>query len=212
MQDEIDARIKEDDGAFWMSFDDFVSNFYSVNVCMNSVPLGLTEGGRPISQARQHWAESRNKFEYNMVDVDDSRHVCCYSYTLTLPSDTDNVFVSVHQKDVRCKDSRPYIDIGVTVMEVDPSSASGLRVVASTGNSCDRQNQTNSLTLIAGQYIIMPTSTGCKLPMVGTNTKHHYVSCISLLLSLSFVLLLCDHAALHCSCTCTRTLLVFAFM
>lgn len=179
-----------------MSFDDFVSNFYSVNVCMNSVPLGLTEGGRPVSQARQHWAESRNKFEYNMVDVDDSRHVCCSSYTLTLPSDTGNVFVSVHQKDVRCKDSRPYIDIGVTVMQVDPSSASGLRVVASTGNSCDRQNQTNALTLTAGQYIIMPTSTGCKLPMVNTHTKYHYVSCFSLLLFLSFVLLLCDHTAL----------------
>lgn len=155
-----------------MSFDDFVSNFYSVNVCMNSVPLGLTERGRPVSQVRQHWAESRNRFEYNMVDVDDSRHVCCSSYTLTLPSDTDNVFVSVHQKDVRCKDSRPYIDIGVTVMQVDPSSASGLTVVASTGNSCDRQNQTNALTLTAGQYIIMPTSTGCKLPMVSTQTAH----------------------------------------
>ena len=40
----MDARIKEDDGAFWMSFDDFVLHFHSFNVCMASVPLGTGMG------------------------------------------------------------------------------------------------------------------------------------------------------------------------
>ena len=160
-----------------MSFDDFVSNFYSVNVCMASVPLGLSSDGERKStrfKARQPWTESRNRFSYTMVDVDDVKHVSCPSYLLTLSSASDHVFVSVHQKDVRSTGSRPYIDIGVTVMQVDPSSESGRKVIASTGNSCDRQIQTNSLSLPAGQYIIMPTSTGCKLSSVSTHHQHHH--------------------------------------
>ena len=161
-----------------MSFDDFVSNFYSVNVCMASVPLGLGSNGESARfKARQPWTESRNRFSYSMVDIDDVKHVSCPSYLLTLSSASDHVFVSVHQKDVRSTGSRPYIDIGVTVMQVDPSSESGHKVIASTGNSCDRQIQTNSLSLPAGQYIIMPTSTGCKLSSVSMH--HHYIFWLS---------------------------------
>ena len=162
-----------------MSFDDFVSNFYSVNVCMASVPLGLSSDGERESttrfKARQPWTESRNRFTYTMVDVDDVKHVSCPSYLLTLSSASNHVFVSVHQKDIRSAGSRPYIDIGVTVMQVDPSSESGHKVIASTGNSCDRQIQTNSLSLPAGHYIITPTSTGCKLSSVSTHHHHHYL-------------------------------------
>ena len=103
-------------------------------------------------------------------DGDGGRRVSCPSYLLTLSSDTDHVFVSIHQKDCRSKSGRPYIDIGVTVLQVDPSSEFGLRVVASTGSTCDRQVQTNSLSLSAGQYVIVPTSTGCKLSSVSIHT------------------------------------------
>jgi hypothetical protein len=34
MQAEIEVIEASDDGMFWMSFEDLVKNFYSVNVCM----------------------------------------------------------------------------------------------------------------------------------------------------------------------------------
>lgn len=89
------------------------------------------------------------------------RTVSAPSYVLTLKERTEHVYVSVHQKDIRCVGISPYVDVGVTVLSLDPSGTWSL--VASTGNSADRQNQTETLCLEAGQYLVLPTSTGCKL-------------------------------------------------
>ena len=110
---EMDARIQEDDGAFWMSFSDFLENFYSVNVCMVRQPETSGE-----EQKRTPWFETRERFTYSMHDGDGGKEVSCPSYLLSLPQKNEHVFVSVHQKDTRCVGSGPYIDIGVTVLQV----------------------------------------------------------------------------------------------
>ena len=148
----------DDDGAFWMSFDDFIANFYSINVCMVRQPK---TGGD-----RHPWVESRERFAFEMSNGNDGLEVRAPSYLLTLYDRNEHVFVSVHQKDTRCVGAGPYIDIGVTVLQVTPDTRSGYTLIASTGNSSDRQNQTESLSLEAGQYLVMPTSTGCKLRKV----------------------------------------------
>ena len=155
----MDARLVDDDGAFWMSFVDFVSNFFSINVCMVSQPMTSSDGGK----TRVPWVESRERFMYKMADGEEGKEVHAPSYSLTLSEEAKHVYVSVHQKDTRCVGAGPYIDIGVTVMRVTPETKSGYTLIASTGASCDRQNQTGSLCLPAGKYIIMPMSTGCKL-------------------------------------------------
>ena len=155
----MDARLVDDDGAFWMSFGDFVSNFFSINVCMVSQPMTSSDGGK----TRVPWVESRERFMYKMADGEEGKEVSAPSYSLTLSEEAEHVYVSVHQKDTRCVGAGPYIDIGVTVMRVTPETKSGYTLIASTGASCDRQNQTGSLCLPAGKYIIMPMSTGCKL-------------------------------------------------
>lgn len=155
----MDARLVDDDGAFWMSFEDFISNFFSINVCMVSQPMTSSDGGK----TRVPWVESRERFMYKMADGEEGKEVHAPSYSLTLSEEAEHVYVSVHQKDTRCVGAGPYIDIGVTVMRVTPETKSGYTLITSTGASCDRQNQTGSLCLPAGKYIIMPMSTGCKL-------------------------------------------------
>ena len=154
----MDARLVDDDGAFWMSFEDFIANFYSINVCMVRQPKHGSE--------RLPWFDTRERFSFNMLNGPEGMIVSAPSYLLTLHERNEHVYVSVHQRDTRCVGSGPYIDIGVTVLQITPDTHSGYTLIASTGNSSDRQNQTEGLSLNAGQYLVMPTSTGCKLRKV----------------------------------------------
>ena len=73
------AEAAVDDGAFWMSYKDMLSNFVSINVC-------------EIRQAGVHpapWKETRKKsfFVYDMASGDLSTFMfrCVFSYDLTYP-------------------------------------------------------------------------------------------------------------------------------
>ena len=92
-------------------------------------------------------------------------------YILHLPQASDECYFSVHQRDIRCVDAEPYIDFGVTVLRSDPGTHS-YQLVASTGISADRQNQTDAMALPAGQYIVVPTSAGCVLKNRPSKTCH----------------------------------------
>jgi len=85
-------------------------------------------------------------------------------YVMVLEQPVEEAFFSVHQRDIRCLDAQPYIDFGVTVMRYNPAAGGGggggYELVAATGNSADRQNQTEGIQLSAGQYLVVPTSTG----------------------------------------------------
>lgn len=83
-------------------------------------------------------------------------------YVMVLPQAVDEAYFSVHQRDIRCVDAVPYVDFGVTVMHYNAESAS-YDLITSTGNSADRQNQTEGMSLEAGQYLVIPTSTGVVL-------------------------------------------------
>ncbi len=52
--------MESDDGMFWMSFEDLVKNFYSVNVCMVR-----HKDYHPVP-----WIEHRSKFHYD-YDADE---------------------------------------------------------------------------------------------------------------------------------------------
>ena len=141
-----------------MNFNDFLDNFYSVNVCMVRPPEQNKNGER-------QWYDTRERFMFSMIN--DGCDVCSLSYVLTLHEKSDYIYVSVHQKDIRCVGTSSYIDIGVTVLQFDENTNKYI-LIASTGNSADRQNQTELFSLHPGQYLIIPTSTGCKLRSVST--------------------------------------------
>lgn len=109
----MDAQLKEGDGAFWISFDDFTDFFENVSVCMVRQPER-----EPHGNARKPWEESRKRFEFKMVDGEDGKEVTAPAFLLTLSGRAENVYVGVHQKDKRCVGASQYIDIGITILKV----------------------------------------------------------------------------------------------
>lgn len=171
MQAEIEPLSQADDGTFWMSFDDLIKHFCGLNVCMTRFP-GLNK--RP-------WKEARRSFFFDYTVVEDENAVppadpigeasganAVENYRIMSPSyllnlqERGTVIVSVHQEDTRCAGAKPYIDIGVTILKTDPVHGT-FQLVTGTGNSTERQHQTEELELEAGRYIIVPTTSGCKL-------------------------------------------------
>ena len=158
MQQEIEWVVKSDDGTFWMSLEDMLTNFYSINVCMTRHPKY-----NPVP-----WFESRRKFcfhyledDNNNNDDDDKRlSVPIFIMTVMHPG---HFIVAVHQEDTRCHGAKPYIDIGVTVLKVDPNHDSTYTLVNGTGISVERQNHSVEFEVSPGKYLLVPTTTGIKL-------------------------------------------------
>jgi len=138
-------EVAEDDGKFWMCFEDVVAHFFSINVSMVD-PQGCING---------EWFEKRRKVSFTYGGDD---QLSVPMYVLNVPTQSHH-FISVHQEDERCEGFKPYLDIGVTVLEILPDHT--YRLVASSGNSAERQNQTE-VNLKKGQYLVVPTTTGCK--------------------------------------------------
>eukprot|EP00981_Chlorochromonas_danica_P000679 scaffold146_cov171-Ochromonas_danica.AAC.28 len=182
MQAEIEPLALADDGTFWMSFDDLLRHFVSINVCMTRLP-GLN---------KKPWKDSRRQFFFDYCPIDDESpqataqlaeegtaytpsitstryRVISPSYLLTL-SQRGTVIVSIHQEDIRCANARPYLDIGVTILKSDPAHGT-FQLLSGTGNATERQNQTEELELDAGKYIIVPTSSGCQFKAYLANQK-----------------------------------------
>mmetsp|Transcript_16055 Transcript_16055/g.17391 ORF Transcript_16055/g.17391 Transcript_16055/m.17391 type:complete len:757 (-) Transcript_16055:897-3167(-) len=166
MQNEIEPLTRADDGIFWMSFEDVIKHFSSINICLLRYP-GLH---------KKPWKELRKKFSFdfdritadqldslpgdeNMI-IDEFR-ILCSMFLLTL-HERSTIIVSIHQQDKRCQDSQPYIDIGVTILKTDPIYGT-FQLVTGSGNSADRQQQTDDIELEPGKYLIIPTTSGCKL-------------------------------------------------
>ena len=163
MLQEIERVVKSDDGTFWMSFQDMLTNFYSINVCMTRHP----------KYSQQPWIESRRKFyiDYDADDfpiataavTDDDDRVSVPIFALTVSQPGGGHFIAaVHQEDIRCQGAKPYIDIGVSVLKVDPTYGT-FSLVTGSGTSVERQNQTDQFHLPAGKYLVVPTTTGIKL-------------------------------------------------
>ena len=159
MQQEIERVVKSDDGTFWMSFQDMLANFYSINVCMIRNP----------KYNKEPWIESRRRFymDYDASDYDDTYDdddrlsVPLFALTITQPGG-GHFIAAVHQEDIRCQGAKPYIDIGVSVLKVDPTYGTFSLVIGS-GTSVERQNQTEQFDLPPGKYLVVPTTTGIKL-------------------------------------------------
>ena len=141
--------LDTNDGSFWMCFSDFIKYFFSVNACLI----------RHVDMGTSKWFESRKKMSFSMSPEGEVR---APSYLLTLTEASDKVYFSMHQQDIRHVTAKPYIDFGVTVLQLNASTGK-YTLVTSSGNSADRQNQTKEMSLPAGQYLVIPTSTGCRL-------------------------------------------------
>ena len=153
MLQEIERVVKSDDGTFWMSFQDMLTNFCSINVCMTRHP----------KYSQQPWIESRRKFyiDYDADDspiaatavTDDDDRVSVPIFALTVSQSGGGHFIAaVHQEDIRCQGAKPYIDIGVSVLKVDPTFGT-CSLVTGSGTSVERQNQRISSICLWGNIL-----------------------------------------------------------
>lgn len=147
---ELKEELKftdQDDGTFWMSFEDLCKHFLGLSVCMAR------------HSGRDRWFEERAAFQYTFSKMGRGCiNVPFFEITLDAPAE---VFVAVHQQDKRTIGAPEYIDIGCTIMrQLDNGS---LEYVMSTGNTVERQHQLDVEKLDAGVYVIVPSSTGSKI-------------------------------------------------
>ena len=84
-------------------------------------------------------------------------------FKLIFAGEGAELYASVHQPDKRRIHAPQYFDIGVTILKEGTNGT--YNFIASTGNAVDRQHQleVGKGLLTAGTYILIPTSTGCKI-------------------------------------------------
>jgi hypothetical protein len=148
LKDEL-GFVGGDDGSFWICFEDLVANFTGVNVCMCRNPEHNPEP----------WHESRHPIEYKFSNR--GAGVIGVEMFLVTITETCDLYASVHQPDHRIIGALPYIDVGVVILQ--STGVGTFRHVSSSGTSVERQNQFEANNLAPGEYIVIPTSTGCKL-------------------------------------------------
>lgn len=100
MKADVKPDLDDEDGTFWMSYEDFLTHFVSVNVCHVN---GYYE------------ARVKGMFTRNEEDQVISK----WFYFLTVEENT-KLFIGVHQEDERCygaKVKRANLDLGIVVLK-----------------------------------------------------------------------------------------------
>lgn len=175
IRDEIKLKVDgvdfstADDGIFWMSFEDVLKHFSSINVCLV----------RRAGLNRNPWQDARRRFQFDLEEVAHpegsgaeatiaERAHEVFAYRVVAPmflltvTERCTAVATVHQQDTRCANSLPYIDIGVSILKTDANYGT-FTLVQGSGNSADRQNQTDETVLEPGKYLVVPTTSGGKL-------------------------------------------------
>lgn len=148
VQAELKVNLSDNDDSFWMSLEDAVKHFVSSNICK-------------CKHGRAKWVEFRVPVHFKF-STKGQGVLFADMLKLQVTHNATNIFFGIHQPDKRVLDSKPYIDIGISVLKAT-SDPQKFELVASTGNSVERQHQVEVPSLPAGEYYIVPTSCGTKL-------------------------------------------------
>jgi calpain-15 len=148
-QSELKPEFDDQDSTFFMSYEDLLAHFISLNVCRI-----------------KNWDEVRIKGKFIKIsdsETPDYESVVSKWYYCFDLKDTTRVFIGVHQEDERILGvalKRSYLDVGLVVLrrELDGS----LTLVHNRELSFERQIECEVI-LEPGSYIILPRTTGCLL-------------------------------------------------
>ena len=142
-----------DNGIFWMPFDLLVADFHAIVVSMVRRPSLNTVS----------WKEERKKLTYKFSHEAHGVE-SVQMYKLIIAGNGAELYATVHQQDKRKIGSPLYFDIGVTILK-ETSIKGEYKFIGSSGNAVDRQHQLEVPTgsLPQGTYILVATSTGCKI-------------------------------------------------
>jgi Ca2+-binding EF-hand superfamily protein len=159
--------VNADDGVFWMSFQDLIIYFSDINICMAT------------AHTSHPWKEERRQF-YFELERQHSAAAAAPSSPANLSFKTSDLYkvksnffrftvakkgsfiLTFHQQDKRIQGIPDYLDLGFIVLK-KVSGSLGYEYVFGKGIKIERQNQSEETELDAGEYVIIPFSTGCKL-------------------------------------------------
>ena len=150
MKQKIQPQFEEDDGSFWMGYDDFLQNYYCVNVCKT-----------------RNWDEVRIKGKFIKVqEIDDPKIELVMSkwfYAVEIQEKTKVIF-GLHQEDERIEsvaNLRPYMDISIAILKKKGDGS--VEIIDFTDFELDRQVEIEYDFEEPGTYIILPRTSGCLL-------------------------------------------------
>ncbi|OMJ74294.1 hypothetical protein SteCoe_26816 [Stentor coeruleus] len=146
MKREINPVLDENDGTFWICYNDFIKQFNGVNICRVDQYQELRVKGifeRKLN-GEQEWVSSKNY------------------YILTSKKDT-HVTIGLHQEDARnfgVDERRPYLDLGLVVLDVTGGSFKLYKAKEAVN---ERQIELDIEIEANKPYLIWPRTSGCAL-------------------------------------------------
>jgi len=143
----LNPVLDENDGTFWMSYTDFLSNFVNVSFCFPEA-----------------FYEARLKGKFMRVMSTDGRSFCIskFYYCFRVAEKT-RLFLGLHQEDKRSVgvfSRRPQLDMSILVFKRDAVRKPLLQHYEPM--KVERQVEVE-LELEPGEYIVVPKSSGCAL-------------------------------------------------
>ena len=135
-----------------MSFEDVVQRFVGINVCLVRHP----------SLDTVVWNEERKKVTYNFSQTGQGI-ASVDMFKLRVYEEGAEIFLCIHQPDKRRIGTFDYFDIGLSVLKFVGEGQYSLVGFVSPSSMRQHQLELNPGTLSAGTYIIVPTSTGCRV-------------------------------------------------
>ena len=161
IKDIVKPKLQDNDGLFWMCFDDFCKKFNSMNVWQ-----------------LRNWEEIRVRGKFLKVDdiygdENNDNVISKFYYEVHVARKTKVIF-TIHQEDQRivgsCK--RPLNDVGFIIFKVIKNKNESLSIYAISNFKRKRELQ-QEVILNEGVFIFMPLTTGWMLqePKVAKHAK-----------------------------------------
>ena len=146
MKHELNPVLDENDGTFWISYEDFIKQFNGINICRVD-----------------SYHEARIKGIFQRALVGEQEWVSSKSYYIMQSRKNTRVILGIHQEDARnygVDERRPYLDLSVVVLDI---TEGGFKLFKAKEAVSERQVELE-LELEANKpYLIWPRTGGCEL-------------------------------------------------
>ena len=148
--DDMKAQIKpvldENDGTFWISYEDFTKQFSGVNICRVD-----------------SYQEARIKGTFERTEIAGESWVVSKSYFVIQSKRQTHVTIGLHQEDARnygVDERRPYLDLGLVVLDM---SDGGFKLFKAKEAVSERHIELDLDIEADKTYLVWPRTSGCCL-------------------------------------------------
>jgi calpain-15 len=146
MKSEIRPVLDENDGTFWISYEDFTKQFSGINICRVDC-----------------YQEARIKGTFERTEIAGESWVVSKSYFVVQSKRNTSITVGLHQEDARnygVDERRPYLDLGLVVLDMTDG---GFKLCKAKEAVSERQVELDIDLEPDKMYLIWPRTSGCCL-------------------------------------------------